>query len=164
MMSLVDNTAKIQSLLDGINALPDAGGSAESLFMGGKVICGEFIPAADITGEYTIITADDEAVKGLLDDGETFSGIRRQLALLVTIAKMGSFSGSNYPNVLGSALRVVPADFSYVSVRQFWNSSGTSNTMGGGTTIDTTKASITFSSTAIGKAGVKYRWAIWRCV
>lgn len=138
--------------------------SIESGLWGGKMITGSFTLAEDSTGEYVIAEAGDSVIQGLLYDGETFSQIHGKVALLVMRDGTSEFNAENYPGTMGAALRVVTKTGSYHSMRQYWNSSGSSNTQGGGTTIDANKIAVTFASGCAGSAAFTYNWAAWRHV
>lgn len=129
---------------------------------GGRMVTGSFTLAQDSTSEYVIARAGDEVLNGLLNEGETFASIYGKLCLLVMRAGTAEFNAANYPGTMGAALRVVTKPYSYSSVRQYWNASGSSNTMGGGTTIDSSKIAVTFQSGCAGSAAFTYNWVVWR--
>lgn len=145
-----------------IDAMIAALGNVYPQLWGGKMISGSFTLAQDTASEYTIITADDEAIKGLLYDGETYAGVTGKLCMLVMRAATAEFNAANHPSTLGAALRLITKAHSYSSVRQYWNASGSSATMGGGTTIDSSKIAITFQSSCVGSAAYTYNWVVWR--
>lgn len=145
-----------------IDEMVAALGSVYPQLWGGKMISGSFTLAQDTTSEYTIITADDEAIKGLLYDGETFGGIYGKLCMLVMRAGTTEFTAANHPSTMGAALRIITKPYSYSSVRQYWNASGSSATMGGGTTIDSSKIAVGFQSNCVGSASFTYNWVVWR--
>jgi hypothetical protein len=129
---------------------------------GGKMVTGSFTLAQDSTSEYVIARAGDEVLNGLLDDGETFASIYGKLCMLVMRAGTTEFNAANYPGTMGAALRVTTKPYSYHSIRQYWNASGSSNTQGGGTTIDANKIAVTFQSGCAGSAAFTYNWVVWR--
>ena len=129
---------------------------------GGRMVSGSFTLAQDSTSEYVIARAGDEVLNGLLNEGETFAGIYGKLGMLVMRAGTPEFNAANYPGTMGAALRVATKPYSYHSIRQYWNSSGGSNTQGGGTTIDSSKISVTFQSGCAGSAAFTYNWVVWR--
>lgn len=145
-----------------IDAMIAALGNVYPQLWGGKMISGSFTLAQDTASEYTIITADDEAIKGLLYEGETFAGIYGKLCMLVMRAGTTEFNAANYPSAMGAALRIITKPYSYSSVRQYWNASGGSATMGGGTTIDSSKIAVGFQSNCVGSASFTYNWVVWR--
>ena len=101
-------------------------------------------------------------IKGLLYDGETYAGVTGKLCMLVMRAATAEFNAANHPNTLGAALRLITKPHSYSSVRQCWNASGSSATMGGGTTIDSSKIAVGFQSNCVGSASFTYNWVVWR--
>lgn len=129
---------------------------------GGKMVTGSFTLAADSTSEYVIARAGDEVLNGLLNEGETFASIYGRLCMLVMRAGTTEFTAANYPGTMGAALRIITKPYSYSSVRQYWNASGSSATMGGGTVIDSSKIAITFQSSCVGSAAFTYNWVVWR--
>ena len=129
---------------------------------GGRMVTGSFTLAQDSTSEDVIARAGDDVLQGLLEEGETFSSIYGKLCMLVMRAGTAEFNAAGYPGTMGAALRVVTKPYSYSSVRQYWNASGSSNTMGGGTTIDSSKISVTFQSGCAGSAAFTYNWVVWR--
>lgn len=131
---------------------------------GGLMVTGSFTLAQDSTSEYVIARADDDALKGLLKEGEKFSNIYGDVGLLVIRAGTETFNAANYPGTMGAALRIVTKPYSYHSMRQYWNASGGSNTQGGGTTIDSSKVAVTFQSGCAGSAAFTYNWVAWRHV
>lgn len=156
--SALTYVSKIELKAD--NAINAAG----SKLWGGKMITGSFTLAEDSTGEYVIAEAGDSVIQGLLYDGETFSQIYGKVALLVMMDGIANFSAADHPGTMGAALRVITKPYSYSSVRQCWNSSGSSSTMSGGTTIDANKIAVTFQSGCAGSAAFTYNWAAWRHV
>ena len=129
---------------------------------GGRMVTGSFTLAQDSTSEYVIARAGDDVLQGLLEEGETFAGIYGRLCMLVMRAGTAEFNAANYPDTMGAALRVITKPYSYSSVRQCWNASGSSATMGGGTTIDSSKIAVGFQSNCIGSAAFTYNWVVWR--
>lgn len=129
---------------------------------GGRMVTGSFTLAQDSTSEYVIARAGDDVLQGLLEEGETFAGIYGKLCMLVMRAGTTEFNAANYPGTMGSALRLITKPYSYSSVRQYWNASGSSATMGGGTTIDSSKIAVTFQSNCAGSAAFTYNWVVWR--
>lgn len=129
---------------------------------GGKMVTGSFTLAQDSTSEYVIARAGDGVLNGLLNEGETFASIYGKLCLLVMRAGTTEFNAANYPGTMGAVLRIITKPYSYSSVRQYWNASGSSNTMGGGTTIDSNKIAITFQTGCAGSAAFTYNWVVWR--
>ena len=129
---------------------------------GGRMVTGSFTLAQDSTSEYVIARAGDEVLNGLLDEGETFAGIYGRLCMLVMRAGTAEFTAANYPGTMGAALRIITKPYSYSSVRQCWNASGSSATMGGGTVIDSSKIAVTFQSNCAGSAAFTYNWVVWR--
>ena len=156
--SALTYVSKIELKAD--NAINAAGNK----LWGGKMITGSFTLSEDSTSEYVIATADDDVVNGLLNEGETFANIYGKLCMLVMRAGTAEFTAANYPGTMGAALRIITKPYSYSSVRQYWNSSGSSATMGGGTTIDSSKIAVTFQSGCAGSAAFTYNWMVWRHV
>lgn len=129
---------------------------------GGKMITGSFTLAEDNTGEYVIATATDDVIKGLLNEGETYSSVYPGVALMVMRDATTSFNAADYPNTLGSAFRIITKRHTYHSVRQYWDSSGSSYSRNGGTTVNANKIAITFDSGCAGSAAFTYNWVAWR--
>lgn len=135
---------------------------ADNQLWGGKMVTGSFTLAQDSTSEYVIARAGDEVLNGLLNEGETFAGIYGKLCMLVMRAGTTEFNAANYTGTMGAALRLIAKPYAYSSVRHYWNASGGSSVMVGGTTIDSSKIAISFQSGCAGSAAFTYNWVVWR--
>lgn len=162
------------TLLDGMAALIESiqagGGDGASTLWGGKFTTGSFVLAEETTSEYVIATSNDEAMLGLLNEGEKLSdtNVHNSIGLMIVRKPTSAFTGSNYAQCLGSSL-VFPTHFGSragtARMAQYWDSYGTSranNTILAD--VEGTQLSVKFSSSYKGSPDFTYQWLAWRAV
>lgn len=156
------------TLLDGMAALIasiEAGGG--NSIWGGKFTTGSFVLAEETTSTYTIATSKDEAMTGLLYDGETItnSNVYNSIGLLVVRKPTDSFNGSDYSACLIGTV-FFPTYYgggaAYVSSCIYLDTYGTVRAKKGGANVTYNALSVEFETSAKGSPDFEYMWLAWR--
>lgn len=157
--------------LDGMAALIESissGGSSN--LWGGKFTTGSFILAEETTSEYIIASNTDEAMLGLLNEGESLTdqSVYGSIGLLVVRKPTAKFSSSSYQNCVGSSMKF-PTRFGngagYEDMTQYWGSYGSPRAdTTGVATASFDRLSMKFTSSYKGSPDFTYQWVAWRGV
>lgn len=143
----------------------EAGGG--NSIWGGKFTTGSFVLAETTTSTYTIATRNDEAMTGLLYDGEiiTNSNVYNSIGLLVLRKPTDSFSGSDYPHCLVGTV-YFPTNYGNeagaYNMLLYMDNYGTRRATTGGANADYNSLSVAFTSSAKGSPDIEYMWLAWR--
>lgn len=156
------------TLLDGMAALIEgieAGGGGS--IWGGKFTTGAFVLSEETTSTYTIATNTDEAMTGLLYDGEMLSNsdVYRSIGLLVVRKPTDSFVTSNYSECLIGTV-FFPTRYgkgsAFVRSYIYFDTYGTPGAAKGGANVTYNALSVNFESSAKGSPDFEYMWLAWR--
>ena len=142
----------------------EAGGGGGDIW-GGKYTTGSFVLAEETTSAYTIATNTDEAMVGLLNDGESITTIYNSIGLMVLRKPTDTFKGSSYPKCLlgtvyfptyygsgaGSSKMAVYSD-TYGSPRASTE----------GAVVNFNNLQVVFTSYLKGSPDFEYMWLAWR--
>ena len=143
-----------------------AGGGGGSIW-GGKFTTGSFVLSEEKTSKYTIAKNTDEAMTGLLYDGETISdpNVYPSIGLLVLRKPTELFDGINYPKCLvgtvcfptyyGSGSGLARSLF-------YMDNYGSMRATTGGANVGFDELSVKFTSAAKGSPDFEYMWLAWR--
>ena len=142
----------------------EAGGGS---ILGGKFTTGSFVLSEETTSTYTIATNTDEAMTGLLYDGETItnSNVYNSIGLLVVRKPTDSFNGSDYSACLVGTVffpTYYGSGASSVSFCTYLDTYGTSRATKGGANVTYNALSVEFETRAKGSPDFEYMWLAWR--
>lgn len=163
----VPDGTNVTGLAELISAI-ESGGS--TLWNGGKFTIGSFVLAEETAGSYTIATGSDDAMLGLLNDGESLStqSVYTSIGLMVVRRPTSvNISGSELSGYLGFTIRF-PTYFgnggSSVRYMQYWDNYGSPKGTSGGAYVSANELSVYFTSSAKGSPNFEYLWLAWRGV
>ena len=143
----------------------EAGGGGS--IWGGKFTTGSFVLSEETTSTYTIATHTDEAMTGLLYDGEiiTDSDVYNSIGLLVLRKPTYRFSNIDYSGCLVGTV-TFPTRYgsgsSSASSLIYMDNYGSARATTGGARVEYDALSVQFKSSAKGSPDFEYMWLAWR--
>lgn len=160
----VPDGSNSDALAELIASIEAGGGSS---IWGGKFTTGSFVLAKETTSTYTIATSKDEAMTGLLYDGEILSNldVYSSIGLLVLKKSTNKFIESNYAKCLigtvffpiyyGSGSRTT-------GIVAYYNENGSIAATIGGAYANYNGLTVDFTRNQKGSPDFEYMWLAWR--
>ena len=158
------------TLLDGMAALIDSIEAGGGNLWGGKYTTGSFVLAEETTSKYVIATNTDEAMLGLLNEGEIFADAYKSIGLLVIRKPTTTLNSSDYANCLVSSI-VYATYFGSSSgqntMTSYFDKYGTARAITNqrvGAIVSYNMLSVAFTTDYVGSPDFTYQWIAWRGV
>lgn len=160
----VPDGSNSDALAELIASIQAGGGSS---IWGGKFTTGSFVLAEETTSTYTIATSEDEAMTGLLYDGEILSdsNVHSSIGLLVLRKPTNSFTGSNYPKCLVGTVSFPTyygSGAGTYSIMAYCDTYGSVRATTGGAQVEFNSLTVRFTSAQKGSPDFEYMWLAWR--